>query len=136
MIRQNVCQRDAPSVAAACSWSSPISRSTGSTSRTTNGSDTKIVASTMPGTEKITWMPARRAVAEPAGRAVDEHERESDHDRRDRERQVDQRVEQPLAAELAARQHQRVTIPKTVFSGTAIAVTSIVSQNAWMPPAS
>ena len=39
----------APSVAAACSCSVPISRSTGTTSRTTNGSETKIVASTMPG---------------------------------------------------------------------------------------
>ena len=32
----------------------PSSRRTGSTSRTTNGSETKIVASTIPGTEKIT----------------------------------------------------------------------------------
>jgi hypothetical protein len=47
----------APSVAAACSWSVPISRSTGITSRTTNGSETKIVASTMPGVEKTTRMP-------------------------------------------------------------------------------
>ena len=57
-MRQNVCQPPAPSVAAACSCSSPISLSTGVTSRTTNGSETKIVASTIPGTEKITWMTA------------------------------------------------------------------------------
>ena len=44
-------------MAAACSCSSPISRSTGATSRATNGSETKIVASTMPGTEKMIWMP-------------------------------------------------------------------------------
>ena len=43
---------EAPSVAAACSCSSPISRSTGATSRTTNGRETKIVASTMPGTRE------------------------------------------------------------------------------------
>jgi hypothetical protein len=55
VMRQNVCQREAPSVAAACSCSSPTSRSTGTTSRTTNGSDTKIVASTIPGTLKMTW---------------------------------------------------------------------------------
>ena len=55
--RQNVWRGLAPSVAAACSCSSPISRSTGATSRTTNGSETKIVASTMPGTAKMTWMP-------------------------------------------------------------------------------
>ena len=57
MIRQKVCQPLAPSVDAACSWSSPISCSTGVTSRTTNGSETKIVASTIPGTEKITRIP-------------------------------------------------------------------------------
>ena len=56
-MRQNVCQPEAPSVAAACSCSSPTSRSTGATSRTTNGSETKIVASTIPGSEKMTWMP-------------------------------------------------------------------------------
>ena len=42
----------APSVAAACSCSVPISRSTGTTSRTTNGSETKIVARTMPGSRE------------------------------------------------------------------------------------
>ena len=46
-----------PSVDAACSCSVPISRSTGTTSRTTNGSETKIVARIIPGTEKITWIP-------------------------------------------------------------------------------
>ena len=55
--RRKVCQGEAPSVAAACSCSVPISRSTGTTSRTTNGSDTKMVASTMPGTAKMTWKP-------------------------------------------------------------------------------
>ncbi len=48
--RRNVCQAEAPSVAAACSCSSPTSISTGVTSRTTNGRETKIVASTIPGT--------------------------------------------------------------------------------------
>ena len=48
--RQNVCQEEAPSVAAACSCSSPTSRRTGATSRTTNGSDTNTVAMAMPGT--------------------------------------------------------------------------------------
>ena len=40
----------APSVSAACSCSIPISRRTGTTSRTTNGIETNIVASTIPGT--------------------------------------------------------------------------------------
>ena len=53
MIRQKVCQPVAPIVVAACSCSVPISRSTGITSRATNGSDTKMVASTMPGVEKM-----------------------------------------------------------------------------------
>jgi hypothetical protein len=35
----------------------PVSRRTGTTSRTTNGSDTNIVASTMPGTANRTLMP-------------------------------------------------------------------------------
>src|ERR1700761_9674365 len=55
VMRLNACQLDAPSVDAACSCSSPTSISTGATSRTTNGSDTNTVASTMPGSEKITW---------------------------------------------------------------------------------
>src|SRR5205085_758346 len=58
VMRRKVAKPDAPRVAAACSCSVPISRSTGTTSRTTNGSETKIVASTIPGSEKITWMPA------------------------------------------------------------------------------
>ena len=83
---------------AACSWSSPISCSTGITSRTTNGSETKIVASTRPGVEKMIWMPSvvERA-ADEAVDAVDEEQREPDHDRRDGERQVDQRVDDRLA---------------------------------------
>ena len=51
-MRQNVCQPDAPSVCAACSCSVPISRSVGTTSRTTNGNVTKIVASTIDGVAK------------------------------------------------------------------------------------
>ena len=57
MTRKKVCHPLAPSVAAACSCSVPISRSTGITSRATNGSETKMVASTMPGIAKMTWMP-------------------------------------------------------------------------------
>ena len=102
MIRQNTCQPRAPSVLAACSWSMPSSSSTGSTSRTTNGSETKIVASIMPGTEKIT-----DGRAEPAVLAPDEDQREADDHRRHREREVDQHVEQALAAEVVAGEHPR-----------------------------
>jgi hypothetical protein len=44
-------------VAAACSCSVPISRSTGTTSRTTNGSDTNTVARIIPSGLKMTLMP-------------------------------------------------------------------------------
>jgi hypothetical protein len=57
VIRRNVCTLFAPSVRAACSCSSPISRSVGTTSRATNGSETKIVAITIAGSEKSTWTP-------------------------------------------------------------------------------
>ena len=56
-MRQNVCQPLAPSVRAACSWSSPISRSVGTTSRATNGSETKIVAITIAGSANRTSIP-------------------------------------------------------------------------------
>src|SRR5205085_6717845 len=55
--RRKVANGPAPSVAAACSWSVPISRSTGTTSRTTNGSDTNIVTITIAGSAKSTWIP-------------------------------------------------------------------------------
>ena len=65
--RQNVCQPLAPRVAAACSCSSPISCSTGITSRTTNGSETNITASTIPTGVKMTSIPtaARSAPNQP-----------------------------------------------------------------------
>ena len=50
--RENVCHPLAPSVWAACSCSVPISRRVGTTSRTTNGNVTKIVASTIDGVAK------------------------------------------------------------------------------------
>ena len=57
VIRQNRCQRVAPRVAAACSCSLPSSRKVGITSRATNGTDTKIVASTIAGSANRTWKP-------------------------------------------------------------------------------
>ena len=89
----------APSVCAACSCSSPISRSVGTTSRATNGSETKIVAITIDGSAKRIWTPCSlEPVAEPAGAAVEQEERQADDDRRERERQVDDRVDDPGAA--------------------------------------
>ena len=57
MISQNRCQRFAPRVPAACSCSLPSSRSIGITSRATNGTETKIVASTIEGIANRTWNP-------------------------------------------------------------------------------
>ena len=48
--RKNVCKPLAPSTTAASSSSLPAASITGMISRATNGNDTKIVASTMPGT--------------------------------------------------------------------------------------
>ncbi len=55
--RRKIWNGEAPSVAAACSCSSPISSRTGTSSRTTSGSDTKQVAMIMPGRAKIISMP-------------------------------------------------------------------------------
>ena len=58
VIRRNVCTTFAPRLRDACSISSPISDSTGTTSRITSGSATKTVAMIMPGVAKMTGMPA------------------------------------------------------------------------------
>ena len=58
VIRRNVCTALAPRLRAACSWSSPISSSTGTTSRIISGSATNTVAMIMPGVEKMIWKPA------------------------------------------------------------------------------
>jgi hypothetical protein len=63
--RRNARSGDAPRVQAASSCSVPTSRSTGATSRTTYGRETNTVARTMPGREKMTWMP-RSASHEPS----------------------------------------------------------------------
>ena len=62
VIRQNVWRALAPRLRAACSWSSPISARTGTTSRMTSGRATKQVAMIMPGTSKMTWKPQDSSV--------------------------------------------------------------------------
>ena len=73
-------------------------------------------------------------VAEPAGLPVDEHEREADDDRRDREGQVDQQAEDRLAQKRPRSSSNAMPTPKRVFSGTAIATISSESQKACMAP--
>ena len=55
--RTNVCNREAPSVAAASSLSRSNAASTGCTERTTNGNPTKINAMTTPIGVNATFMP-------------------------------------------------------------------------------
>ena len=88
-------------------------------------------AMTIPGIEKMTWMPVRgQPAAEPAGPAVDEHEGQADHDRRDRDRQVDGGVEQAGPGEAVPGQHQGRDTPNTALSGTAITATIKVRTSA------
>ena len=110
-------------MAAACSCSVPISRSTGIVSRTTKGRDTNIVARIMPGTEKMIWIPcsASHSPTQPSHAAVDQHEGQADHHGRDGKGQVDHRVQEGAAAEALAHDRQRAQDPKIVFSGTATA---------------
>ena len=106
--RKNVCQIEAPSVRAASSSSSPISSSTGTTSRIVNGMQMKIVTSTIDGNAKMIWMPRswKNGASQPPGpnRIT---AREPDRHRRERERQVDQRVHQAPPVEPLAHQHPR-----------------------------
>ena len=131
-MRPNV-EPPAPSVRAACSCSSPISRSVGTTSRATNGRETKIVARTIDGSAKRTWSPVRpEPVTEPTAAAVEQEQRQTDDHGRQRERQVDERVEQTLAGKSRRTMASAHTTPKTVFNGTAIAVMIRVSLKAWI----
>ena len=62
----------------------------------------------MPGKEKMTVMPrGGQPVAEPAGLSVDEDQGQPDDDRGDRQRDVDEGVEQPGAGEAVAGQDER-----------------------------
>ena len=86
-----------------------------------------MVASTMPARRRSPGCRVRQPAAEPAGAAVDEHQREPDHDRRDREGQVDQRVQEGLAGKRRRTSSSAQRTPKTVLSGTAIAAMMTVS---------
>jgi hypothetical protein len=62
--------------------------------------------------------------AQPAAAAVQQVEREADHDRRQRERQVDDRVQQAAARKRVRTSISARMIPTIVFAGTAIASAS------------
>ena len=114
-------------MAAASSCSSPISCSTGSTSRTTNGSVTKIVASTIPGSEKITWMPCS---ARPPSQPPVPHSRMSETPTMTGETANGRSTiacTMPRPRKRPRASASAVTTPKTTFSGTTIA--TIVSDS-------
>ena len=90
----------APSEAAASSVSRSSSSSTGCTERTTNGSVTNSSDADAP--LRVLQVDADQAV-----RAVQRQHHQAGDDRRQRERQVDDRVDQPLAGELVAGEHPR-----------------------------
>ncbi len=123
MTRKKVCSGPAPSVAAACSCSVPISRSTGIVSRTTNGSETNIVARIMPGRrEDDPDAVLGEPVADPAVAAsVDEQQRRPTTT-------GDTANGRSIAAFRSARPRKRwrtitsaAITPKIVLSGTATA---------------
>ena len=100
--------RRRPRLAAASSISASRSSSTGCTVRTTNGRPMKISATSTPSGVKATLMPSgsRYWPSQPFLR-VERGQRDAGHRRRQRERQIDQRVDQLLAREAVAHQRPR-----------------------------
>src|SRR4051794_39833716 len=131
VIRQNVCHPDAPSVCAACSCSSPISRSVGITSRATYGTDTNTVASTIAGSANRICVPC--AWNHGPNQPVRPYSRNSDRPTTTGE-SASGRSTNAFTSPLPGKRRRTIarptTIPKIVFSGTAIAAISIVSLNA------
>src|SRR3954470_12557545 len=132
VIRQNVAHEPAPSVRAACSCSSPISRSVGTTSRATNGSETKIVASTIDGSAKSTGRPWWESG--PPNQPARPYRRKSASPTTTGE-SASGRSMNALSRPLPGKSRRTIaiahTIPKTVFTGTAIRVMISVSLKAW-----
>ena len=82
---------------------------------------TKIVASTMPGKAKTIWMSWSSSHGpEQALGAEHQHVDQAGDHRRHRERQVDQRHQQALAAEIELGHAQAALTPNTRLSGTEI----------------
>ena len=130
-MRQKVCQPLAPSVRAACSWSSPISRSVGTTSRATNGSETKIVAITIAGRAKSTWIPC--SPSQPPNQPSSPYRRNSARPTTTGESASGRSMKalrRPLPQKRLRTIASAHTIPNTVFTGTAMAVMIRVSLKA------
>ena len=72
----------------------------------------------MPGIENATWIPRdAEPTSDPTRLVVDEQQGQADHDRRDRDRQVDCRVEQARAREAMTRQQDRSPDPEDRVEG-------------------
>ena len=79
---------------------------TGCSVRTTNGRPMNISAIVMPSGVNATLMPQRlERRAEPPVRRIERGQRDAGHRRRQRERQIDQRVDDPAARKLVADEH-------------------------------
>ena len=98
MILRKIVRLPAPSEAAAASISRSISSSSGCTARTTKGRVTNIRATTTAVRVSAMWIPIGLSVP------VERQQGEAGDDRRQREGQVDDRVDQALARELVADQ--------------------------------
>ena len=85
-----------------------MSISTGCTVRTTNGRPTKTIATATPGGRERDLEPQRlEEPPQPAVLRVERGQRDARDRGGQRERQIDQRVDQALAPEFVARQHPR-----------------------------
>ena len=125
VIRQNVCHQPEPSVAAASSWSMPNSCSTGSTSRTTNGRVTKMLASTMPGRPKMILKP--RSFSTNPSAPADPHSTINATPTMTGDTANGRSMiacSTPLPRNLLRASTKAVRMPKITFSGTTIATTS------------
>ena len=97
---------------------SRVPASTGCTVRTTNGRPTKISATTTPSGVKATLMPSGASKrADPAIRRIDRRQRDAGDRGRQRERQIDRRIEDALAGKAVAHQHPGHEQPENRVDG-------------------
>ena len=81
---------------------------TGWSVRTTNGRPMKISATVMPSGVNATLIPyCSSGGSQPSVRRVERRQRDAGDSRRQRERQIDQRIDDALARKLVAREHPR-----------------------------
>ena len=131
VMRQKVCHPLAPRVEAASSWSVPTSRRTGTTSRTTKGRHTKMVARIIPGSAKMTWMPASDAYwpSQSFGPQTRMMQRPTTTGDRASGRSMSALTKERAGTRRRTRMRAART-PKIVFSGTTMTVMSTVSHSA------